>query len=102
MRSIIDYKIELSSRAQSNLFQIEFYIKYELQNPIAADNFIDKMLDRISILENQPYIGKIYNQIIYNNRVLIHNKYLIFYEIKENENIILIKSVLNGRRNIKY
>ncbi|MBP3255060.1 MAG: type II toxin-antitoxin system RelE/ParE family toxin [Clostridia bacterium] len=92
MRSIIDYKIELSSRAQSNLFQIEFYI----------DNFIDKMLDRISILENQPYIGKIYNQIIYNNRVLIHNKYLIFYEIKENENTILIKSVLNDRRNIKY
>ena len=73
-----------------------------LFNPIAAKNLISKLQNKISILKSQPYIGKIFDPDYNNNRVLIHNKYLIFYEIKENGNIILIKSVLNGRRNIKY
>lgn len=62
---------------------MEYYIKYKLKNPIIANKTIIKIIEKIFILEDFPYIGSIYNEGP--TRFIIHKKFLIFYEIKEKE-----------------
>ena len=58
-----------------------------------------KSMKDISILEYFPYIGKVHfdNQ----NRILIYKRYLIFYEIRENEKVVLIKRIRHSMQNIR-
>jgi len=52
------YAIERTQRANIDLYTIYNYIFFNLANPIAADNFINKILKSISRLEIFPFMGK--------------------------------------------
>ena len=99
MKKTIEYKIYNDKLAIYEFYQIEYYIKYKLQNPIAAKNITQSLKNKILILQEFPYLGKIYNQNNPNIRFLIHNKYLIFYEIQEKEKIVIIKTIIHGMQN---
>ena len=76
--------------------QIEYYIKYKLKNPIIANKTIIKIIDKIFILENFPYIGSIYKEGPI--RFIIYKKFLIFYEIKEKEKNVIIKRIIHMKK----
>jgi hypothetical protein len=57
---------------------------------------------KIRSLQYFPYRGAIYSNKY--NRILIYKKYLIFYEIHEEEKLIIIKRIIhsNINKNINY
>ena len=69
---------------------------YKLYNPQAANRFIENILNKISILQYLPYIGKIYKNT--QERFIVYKNFLIFYEIQE-EKIILIEKVKHMKSN---
>ena len=89
----------MEETADNDIYQLTNYIKYKLLNPIVAEKLPDKILNQINILKQFPYLGKIYNLSNPNIRFLIHNKYLIFYEIQEKEKLIIIKTILHSKQN---
>ena len=97
----IEYEIYNDIIAQYDFNQIEHYIEYKLQNPIAAKNIAKDLIYKISLLEQFPYLGKIYNSNNSNIRYLVCKKYLIFYEIQENEKLVIIKTIIHSKQNRK-
>ena len=81
-----------------NLYKIFSYIKYDLQSPITAINYIGNIRNKINSLDYFPYRGAIYSTN--NNRFLIYQKHLIFYEIQEKEKIIIIKRIIHKNVNM--
>lgn len=75
---------------------MEYYIKYKLKNPIIANKTIIKIIEKIFILEDFPYIGSIYKEGPI--RFIIHKKFLIFYEIKEKEKNVIIKRIIHRKK----
>lgn len=80
------------------LYKIYIYIKYNLQSPITAVNYIESMKKKINSLDYFPYRGAIYSTN--NNRFLIYQKHLIFYEIQEKEKRIIIKRIIHKNVNM--
>lgn len=75
--------------------KIEEYITIYLNEPNIANNIILGILEKIFVLEIFPYIGQTY----YNdqNRFLIYKNYLIFYEIQENKELVIIKRIMHTK-----
>ena len=98
-KKVIEYKILNNKFADYNILQINYYIKYKLQNPIAAKNITQSLKNRIRILKQFPYLGKRYSKENPNIIIFIHKKYLIFYEIQEKEKLIIIKTIIHSMQN---
>ena len=92
------YKITYKGKARANLYKIFSYIKYDLQNPITAVNYIGNIRNKINSLDYFPYRGAIYSTNT--NRFLICQKHLIFYEIQEKEKRIVIKRIIHRNVNM--
>lgn len=87
--------------ALSDLQQIVDYVAFELKSPQAAENFLSKLDDVISRLENFPLSGKIYignKKLEHDYRILVVESHLIFYTVLGNT--LEIHRVLYGRRNL--
>lgn len=96
------YKIEFSKNAQNDLKDIIHYIKYKLQEPNIAKKISLKIKEKIMTLSHSPYLYA----IVHDNhleklelRKLIVDNYIIFYRIKENDNLVQIVRIMYGRRN---
>lgn len=75
--------------------KIEEYITIYLNEPNIANNIILGILEKIFVLETFPYIGQRYSN--YQNRFLIYKNYLIFYEIQENNELVIIKRIMHTK-----
>ncbi len=84
--------------ADYDIFNIYYYIKFKLLNPIASEKFLKGITAKIDSLELFPYTGAIYENS--QNRFVIYNNFLIFYEIQEKEKLVIIKGIRNRRKNI--
>ena len=73
------------------------YIKYRLYSLEAAERFSNNINSIVSLLKQFPRIGKMKPND--SNRFLVYKKYLIFYEIKENEKLIIIKKIIHSNVN---
>ena len=91
------YRIKRTEQANIDLYKIYNYIFFDLANPIAANNFILKILKSISNLEYFPYMGKKVSNS--NLRFIRFKKYLIFYSIN-NQNVE-IQRIFHNRQNFK-
>ncbi len=78
------------------MYQIEYYIKYELKNVNAAKKTINNLINKILILKSFPRMGKKYDERI---RFIIYKKFLIFYEIQEK--IVIIKTIIHSKVNYR-
>ena len=96
----IEENYVLANLAKLDLFQIHDYIYFNLQNPIAARNTANGIKSKVLNLKDFPYIGKIYNHKNSNIRFLAFKNYLIFYEIQENEKLVIIKRIIYKKRNL--
>jgi plasmid stabilization system protein ParE len=98
------YHVEYLPIAKEDLSGIVEYI--QIDDPSAAQNFLDQVDDAISRLETFPYMGLVPKDIRLmhlNYRVLIIliiGNYLIFYVVLDE--IIEIRRILHGKRQFRF
>ncbi len=91
-------KIRYSDNAANDIEQIYRYISLEASPEIAA-NYLTKLETTILKLQDFPDIGATprYEELkAINIRMLIHDKYLIFYRLNKDKSIVDIIRVLHG------
>ncbi len=92
-------KLRYTPEAIDDLRKITAYIKNTLENPSAAKRIGATILDSCSILKSQPKVGysvKAKVGLETDLRVLVCEKYLIFYRI--DKQAVSIARILDGRQ----
>ncbi len=91
--------VKFSPEALKDLDGIYDYIANVLKSPDAADNTINKILDKTDLLSDNPEIG---TQLFFENdlfsgyRYMVSDNYLAFYRIT-NESVF-VDRVIYGKR----
>ena len=91
--------VKFSPEALKDLDEIYDYIANVLKSPDAADNTVNKILDKTDLLSDNPEIG---TQLFFENdlfsgyRYLVSDNYLAFYRIT-NESVF-VDRVIYGKR----
>jgi len=88
-------KVKWSNRAVACVQDISDYIA--LDNPAAAEKWIDTIFDKVQILSSTPEIGRIISELSMDFvRELIFGNYRIIYQI--HDKIVLIIAVRNFKQ----
>ncbi len=93
------FQVDVSPQAAEDLLEIKFYIENELQNPIAAHNTIETIVETYEDLAENPDIGIPVNKYVSfptDYKFVLANNYSIFYRI-END-IVKIIRIMYSRR----
>jgi len=99
------YNIDYGELAKRDMLEIAFYITIEFKNEDAALKLIDELEKtietRLSLFpySNSDDLGVKTNEFEY-QCILVRN-YLVYYEIFEKEELVLIQRVINDKRNFK-
>jgi len=96
------YRLEYLPLAKQDIVDIAGYITIVLNNPSAAENLIEEMIEKADKLIDFPYINPIHTFIKpleYEYRKLIVKNYIMFYWVDEAEKKITIARVIYERRN---
>ncbi len=91
--------IHYSPEAQNDLDEIWEYITFELCNPQAAENTVNKIMDTVDELENFSEIGAPLSSVTdleSDYRFLTSGNYMVFYRVHGHD--VYIDRVLYGRR----
>ena len=84
MQNENEYRVAYLPQARLDVIEILDYFIYELKNLIAAEHFAEELDEKITKLEQQPFIGALYkwNHIFdYEYRQLFVGNYTVFYAI---------------------
>jgi len=95
----MEIRIEWSELSERQLKDIFDYYSFEANSRIAR-KIINKLIDKVSILENNPFAGpkeELLNNYPEEYRYLVESNYKIIYWKKEN--LITISSVFDCRQN---
>lgn len=95
------YKIVRTDKADEQLRDIIFYIADDSGSVDIALNYLDKMEKAINCLADFPMSGSIPRYSILRKqgyRVLIVEKYLVFYKVNEDEKVVTVYAVVDGRQ----
>lgn len=98
------YSVIVTDQAQEQLLSIKLYYKYKLNNPSAAEDFIDRMEETFIDLGKYPERGRIveeepwHSQCIHVRPVRSH---LVYYWIEEDNGIVWVIAVIDGRMDQK-
>lgn len=95
------YHVEYLPIAQEDLISIIEYI--QIDDPLAAQTFLEQVDQTIYKLETFPFIGvtpKDMRLMNLNYRVLIIENYLVFYVVLDK--IIEIRRTLHGKRQYSF
>ena len=98
------YQIQRTDKADNQLREIIFYIADDSGCVDIALNYLDKIETAINRLEDFPYSGSLPKYAILRKqgyRVLIVERNLVFYKVKEDEKVVMIYAVVDGRREYK-
>ena len=100
-----DYSVELSSSAQSQIVKIRDYIRYELNNPSAAEKFLDDTEEAIDSLSQFPYAHMVRprSKLYFGNekrQYFYRDNYCLFYVVKEEEKTVRIIRVTYSRSDL--
>lgn len=93
------YKLRINPLAADDLVKIKNYITKELENPKAAINIINQIIDTYENLKKFPKLGKMLsNQINIDTdfRYIISGNYIIFYRV-DKEYISIYRILYAGR-----
>ena len=96
------YSVEFTPIAMSDLEEIYIYIATQLHNETSADSIIDKIKHKIKQLETFPLSGAVVQDNLWSckgYRMLVIDKYLIFYKVEEDEKLVIIVRIIYGSRN---
>ena len=93
------FEVKVSPQAAEDLLEIKGYIENELQNPIAAQNTVLKIVETYEDLANFPGIGipvERYVDFPTDYEFVLANNYSIFYRIEDE--IVRVVRILYSRR----
>lgn len=91
--------IHYSPEAQNDMDEIWEYIVFELCNPQAAENTVNKIMDAVDELENFTEIGALLSSVTdieSDYRFLTSGNYMVFYRVNGHD--VYIDRVLYSRR----
>lgn len=95
------YKILRTDKAEEQLREIIFYIADDSGNVDVALGYLDKIETVINLIQDFPVSGSIPRYSILKKqgyRVVIVEKHLVFYKIKEEDKLVIIYAIVDGRR----
>jgi addiction module RelE/StbE family toxin len=95
-----NYQVRLLTVAEEDLTEIITYIA--LENPTATNTIADKIEKHLSLLAENPHLGRIPRDKEIKNlgyRYLIVQNYIVFYTIEKNT--IWIHRILHSSRDYK-
>lgn len=95
------YKVIRTDKADEQLREIIFYIADDSGSIDIALNYLDKIEAAIRRLEEFPMSGSIPRYSILRKqgyRVLIVERHLVFYKVDEDEKVVTIYAIVDGRR----
>jgi toxin ParE1/3/4 len=95
------YKILRTDKAQDQLRDIIYYIADDSGSVDTALKYLDKIEESINCLKEFPNLGSIPRYSILKKqgyRVVIVEKHLIFYKVIEENRIVVIYAIVDGRR----
>ncbi len=95
------YKILRTDKAEEQLRDIIFYIADDSSNVDIALGYLDKIETAINRLQEFPESGSIprYSTLKKQGyRVVIIERHLVFYKINEEDKIVVIYAIVDGRR----
>ena len=98
------YKIIRTEKADEQLRDIIYYIADDSGSVDIALNYLEKVENAIVMIEDFPYSGSIPKYSILRKqgyRVLIVERHLVFYKVNNNENVVIIYAIVDGRREYK-
>ncbi|MCI8894500.1 MAG: type II toxin-antitoxin system RelE/ParE family toxin [Lachnospiraceae bacterium] len=98
------YKIVRTDKADEQLRELIFYIAEDSGSIDVALNYLNKIEKAICRLGDFPMSGSIPRYSILRKqgyRVLIVEKHLVFYKVKEKEELVIIYAVVDGRQEYK-
>ena len=100
----MQYKIIRTDKADEQLREIIFYIADDSGSADVALNYLDKIETAINRLGEFPLSGSEPRYSILKKqgyRVLIVERHLVFYKVSEEQKIVTIYAVVDGRREYK-
>lgn len=100
-RRLEKYKIQISSRAEQDIYEIYLFIISKNNASVIGKRLIEKIQSAINSLEFFPYRHKRLNsafQFGVEIRIMPVHKYLIFYYIDKTDRIVYIIRVLYHKR----
>lgn len=95
------YKILRTDKAEDQLRDIIFYIADDSGSVDVALQYLDKVEAAIDRLQDFPQSGSIPRYSILRKqgyRVVTVEKHLVFYKVNEEEMVIIIYAIVDGRR----
>ena len=97
----MSYKILRTDKAEDQLRDIIFYIADESGSVDVALRYLDKIETAINRLREFPESGSIPRYSILKKqgfRVVVVERHLIFYKVNEEEMLVIIYAIVDGRR----
>jgi toxin ParE1/3/4 len=95
------YRILRTDKAEEQLREIIYYIADDSGSVEIALEYLDKIEAAINRLREFPQSGSIPRYSILKKqgyRVVITEKHLVFYKIKEDNKLVIIYAIVDGRR----
>lgn len=93
------FQVDVSPQAAEDLLEIKFYIENELQNPIAAHNTIETIVETYEELAEDPDVGIPVDRYVSfptDYKFVLANNYSIFYRIEKD--IVKVIRIMYSRR----
>lgn len=95
------YNILRTEKADAQLRELVYYIADDSGSVETALGYLDKLEHAISLLQEQPYYGVEARHPSLKKlrfRVLIVEKHLVFYKVRERDATVTIYAVVDTRR----
>ena len=98
------YKVSHLPIARKDIHDITFYISDTLNAPKAALDLIDAIAKSVSLLEQFPYVHRIYKSsepLEHEYRALYVKNYAVFYVVDEERHVVEIHRVIYAKRDLQ-
>ncbi|MEA4924314.1 MAG: type II toxin-antitoxin system RelE/ParE family toxin [Syntrophomonadaceae bacterium] len=96
------YKLVITELAHEDLDNIIVYITIQLDNPIAAANFLDEVERCYVFLKSNPFIYERCHDVRLETdgyRKVVINNYVLVYKVDETAKIVIIHRFFYGAQN---
>jgi len=98
----MEYGIRITAKAIEDIRKATEYIRKDLLNPVAADNLIDHITERINSLATMPEIHQLaVDPVLHSEgiRYITIDNYIAFFRIDEESNTVFVLRFQSGKRN---
>lgn len=98
-----EYAYCFTEKAEQDLDEILRYIAVDLDNPIAAKGFFEKVFDKIDTVRCFPESGALVdNEFLADKAVrkLLVDHYVIYYKVFYDQKMLYIVRIAYGKRNL--